>query len=269
MDEIINVMKKIGFTQYESQAYIGLLKHSPITGYEVSKRSGVPRSMVYQVLEKLLEKRAIYKIPSDPVTYEPLPVEDLINRSKIDYEASLNYLKNELKFLKVQQDIHTIKRIPNAEIALSEMRTMIREAKEELWLSLWEAQWGDLEESIRRKEKENLPIFSILFGSEEKKAGFTTYHNYMASSIIEERTQGNLTIIVKDKNEVLIANFSRETEAWAITTKDPALVLLALEYIGHDIMFSQLIKELGPEKMEVIWKNNPFLYHIVTGKRFN
>lgn len=269
MDEIINVMKKMGFTQYESQAYIGLLKHSPITGYEISKRSGVPRSMVYQVLKKLLDKGAIYKIPSNPVTYEPLPVDDLIIRFRTDYESSLNYLKNELKYLKVQQDMHTIKRLPNANIALNEMKTMIRGAKEELWVSLWDDQWEDLVELLKEKEEQNLLILSILFGLEDKKIGFTTYHNYMDSSIIKERTHGSLTIIVKDKNEVLIGNFSRDVEAWAITTKDPILVLLAMEYIGHDIMFSHLIKELGSEKLQAIWKSNPFLNQIVTGKRFN
>ena len=30
-------------------------------------------------------------------------------------------------------------------------------------------------------------------------------------------------------------------------TEDPALVLIAMEYIRHDIMFSELVKEVGPE----------------------
>ena len=50
MDEIIKELQKLGFSQYECKAYIGLLKHSPVTGYEVSKQTGVPRSMIYEVL---------------------------------------------------------------------------------------------------------------------------------------------------------------------------------------------------------------------------
>lgn len=37
-------------------------------------------------------------------------------------------------------------------------------------------------------------------------------------------------------------------------TEDPALVLIAMEYIRHDIMFSELVKEVGPEKTEALWK---------------
>ena len=33
MDNIINELQNIGFTKYESQIYISLLKESPLTGY--------------------------------------------------------------------------------------------------------------------------------------------------------------------------------------------------------------------------------------------
>lgn len=42
MDDVLKELQKFGFSQYECKAYIGLLKHSPVTGYEISKRSGVP-----------------------------------------------------------------------------------------------------------------------------------------------------------------------------------------------------------------------------------
>ncbi len=64
MDEIIKELQKLGFSQYECKAYIGLLKHSPVTGYEVSKQTGVPRSMIYEVLGKLMDKGAVHIVPS-------------------------------------------------------------------------------------------------------------------------------------------------------------------------------------------------------------
>ncbi|TGU86625.1 TrmB family transcriptional regulator, partial [Mesorhizobium sp. M00.F.Ca.ET.186.01.1.1] len=80
MDDIYKELQKLGFSQYECKAYIGLLKHSPVTGYEISKRSGVPRSMIYEVIGKLLEKGAVYTVPSEPVTYAPLAARELIRR---------------------------------------------------------------------------------------------------------------------------------------------------------------------------------------------
>jgi len=37
---------KIGFSEYEAKAYVALLRESPVTGYELSMLSGVPRSMI-------------------------------------------------------------------------------------------------------------------------------------------------------------------------------------------------------------------------------
>ncbi len=79
---------------------------------------------------------------------------------------------------------------------------------------------------------------------------------------------GRLTIAARDNKEVLIANFSPQTNAWAIKSEDPALVLVAMEYMRHDLMFAELVKEVGAEKVEGLMKQNHSLFHVVTGNRF-
>ena len=39
-------LAQFGFSQYESKAYIALIKKSPVTGYELAKNSGVPPSKI-------------------------------------------------------------------------------------------------------------------------------------------------------------------------------------------------------------------------------
>jgi hypothetical protein len=91
----------------------------------------------------------------------------------------------------------------------------------------------------------------------------------MPPDISEKRMGGRLTIIARDKKEVLIANFDPNTPAWAVKTKDPALVLVAIEYIRHDIAFGELTKEVGAEQVQSFWRNDPELFYVVTGKRFD
>ncbi|MDX5790068.1 helix-turn-helix domain-containing protein, partial [Clostridioides difficile] len=62
MDNIINELQNIGFIKYESQIYISLLKESPLTGYEISKLSGVPQSKVYENITKLLNNNIIINV---------------------------------------------------------------------------------------------------------------------------------------------------------------------------------------------------------------
>lgn len=38
------------FSIYEARTYLALLWESPVTGYQLSKLSGVPRSRVYDML---------------------------------------------------------------------------------------------------------------------------------------------------------------------------------------------------------------------------
>lgn len=52
METIIQIMKKYDFSEMETRVYTTLLEKGNLTGYEVSKISGVPRSKVYNILEK-------------------------------------------------------------------------------------------------------------------------------------------------------------------------------------------------------------------------
>lgn len=268
MEDIYKELQKLGFSQYECKAYISLLKHSPITGYEISKRSGVPRSMIYEVVGKLVDKGAVYIVPSEPVTYAPLPARELVRRLRGQFEASFDYLEKNLSALESEQEIDVIQRISGDERVLMEMRQMIEQAGKEVWLSIWEPQVPFVQEAVEKCTEEGIAVFSVLFGPQETRIGTTYHHDYMAPDVAKERMGGHLTIVARDLEEVLIANFAPNTVSWAVKTKDPALVLVAVEYIRHDIMFAAVTKGLGPDKVESLWRNKPDLYHVVTGKRF-
>jgi sugar-specific transcriptional regulator TrmB len=268
MDEIIKELQKLGFSQYECKAYINLLKNSPVTGYEVSKRSGVPRSMIYEVLGKLLDKGAIYTVPSEPAKYVPLPAEELIQRLRKNFDESFHFLENSLKKLENERDTDVIWRLKSDEHVMAEILDIINKAKEEVWMSIWNPQSSSVKDLIEKRVQEGIKVFSMLFSEPDMQLGVTFHHNYMAPDITEKRMGGRLTIVVRDNEEVLIAQFAPHTTAWAVKTKDPALVLVAIEYIRHDIAFGELTKIVGEDKVQSFWKNNPDLYYVVTGKRF-
>ncbi|NRD77744.1 TrmB family transcriptional regulator [Bacillus sp. BRMEA1] len=268
MDDIIKELQKLGFSQYECKAYINLLKNSPVTGYEVSKRSGVPRSMIYEVLGKLLDKGAIYTVPSEPVKYVPLPAEELIKRLRKNFDESFHFLEKSLNKLENERDTDVIWRLKSDEHVMAEIMDMINKAEEEVWMSIWNPQASSVKELIEQRVQEGIKVFSMLFADPDHKLGVTFHHNYMAPEITEKRMGGRLTIIVRDNEEVLIAQFAPNTTSWAVKTTDPALVLVAIEYIRHDIAFGELTKIVGEDKVQSFWKNDPDLYYVVTGKRF-
>ncbi|MDM5154264.1 helix-turn-helix domain-containing protein [Bacillus sp. DX1.1] len=267
MDEVMKELQKLGFSQYECKAYIGLLKHYPATGYEISKQTGVPRSMIYEVLGKLMDKGAVHLVPSEPVKYVPVSASELMNRMRKDFEKSFDFLDQKLNCLEQERQVDVISHIRSDERILKEISNIIERAEEELWISVWEQQVFQLEALIQQKEQEGVHIFSVLFGAPHTKIGTTFHHNYMTPDVVKERMGGHLTIVARDGKEVLIANFLDHSTSWAVTTYDPVLVLVATEYVRHDIMVEEITQEFGPNKLDALWRNNSDLVHVVTGKR--
>ncbi|MFD3445971.1 TrmB family transcriptional regulator [Microbacteriaceae bacterium 4G12] len=268
MNHLYNELQKLGFSQYEGKAYVALLQHSPTTGYEVSKRSGVPRSMIYEVLGKLIDRGAAYVVPSDPVTYAPVPAKQMLSRFKHGLDQVINYLETALVSIERTPDIDVILHINGEEQVVQEMIDVVERTKSELWLSVWEEQVAVLKSSVDQISKQGMSVFSIIFGGFDKTLGRTFHHNYMPPKVVQERMGGHLTIAARDGEEVVIANFTDTLSPWAVKTKNPALVLVATEYVRHDIMIEEITREFGEKKLDQLWRNRPDLYHVVTGKAF-
>ncbi|MBP2626596.1 MAG: transcriptional regulator, TrmB family [Firmicutes bacterium] len=267
MEKILAEIQKLGFSQYESKAYIALLQNSAITGYELSKRSGVPRSMIYEVINKLTDRGAIYIIPSDPLKYSPVPVLEFLKRVRRNMDATFDFLDKSLGSLEQGGDVNVISHIDGYEPVMDELLSIIDEAKQELWLSVWNQQALLLASKVEDAEKRDVKVLSIVFGNQDCRLGVTFHHDYMPPDVVKHRIGGNLTIAVRDKDEVIIANFLDHSSSWAVKTHDPALVLVATEFIRHDIMIEAITHHFGAEQLDELWRNNPDLQYVVTGER--
>ena len=79
--DLLNQFIKIGFTEYEAKVYLALLRKHPATGYQLSKESGVPRSMVYEALKRLHARGAALETAEERATlYRPLPPQLLLTQ---------------------------------------------------------------------------------------------------------------------------------------------------------------------------------------------
>ena len=65
----IELLQQIGLNKYEAEAYYTLLAEGPLTGYELGKRSQVPLSRSYEILERLSQKGLALVQPGDPPRY--------------------------------------------------------------------------------------------------------------------------------------------------------------------------------------------------------
>lgn len=267
MDTVLAELQKVGFSQYEAKAYVALLQHSPATGYELSKRSGVPRSMIYEVLGKLIDRGAAYTVPAEPVKYAPVPARELMERLRRGMDHTLSYLESALSSLERTSEVDVIWHIRGHDPVLAEILSVIEHARSELWLSIWAPQIAPLTAAVQEAQRRGVRVFSVLFAAPSAELGLTFHHDYMPPEVVKARMGGQLTIAARDAEEVVIAEFLDIASPWAVKTRDPALVLVATEYVRHDIMIDVIMREFGPERLDAIWRSNPDLVHVVTGRR--
>jgi len=64
-----DLLQQLGLNKYEAEAYYALLAEGPLTGYEVGKRSAVPLSRSYDILERLVQRGLALVQPGDPPRY--------------------------------------------------------------------------------------------------------------------------------------------------------------------------------------------------------
>jgi len=99
-DKAKKALEKIGLTSYEIRTFTALLKSSELTASDLSQKSGVPYSKIYEVLGTLEEKGWIGSDDSRPTKYLPKSpstgLETTRQKMESQFSENQNIIVNEL-----------------------------------------------------------------------------------------------------------------------------------------------------------------------------
>ncbi|MEO7908014.1 MAG: helix-turn-helix domain-containing protein [Roseiflexaceae bacterium] len=93
---MIDLLQQVGLNKYEAKAYAALLRYGPLTGYELGKRSEVPLSRSYEILERLSAKGLALVQPGEPPRYAAEPPEQFLDRTRAATTTTLDALARAL-----------------------------------------------------------------------------------------------------------------------------------------------------------------------------
>ena len=97
MNDDVHLLKGIGLTMYEAQAYVTLTALISATAVEISEKSKIPRSKIYDVLKKLRPLIYTVKSPVEVLTREKerldRNIEDSITRLTNVYENGMSQVQ--------------------------------------------------------------------------------------------------------------------------------------------------------------------------------
>jgi sugar-specific transcriptional regulator TrmB len=256
VEDVVEQLRRLGMSGYEAKAYLALVSADhPLNGYEVAKLSGVPRSTVYETLSKLVGRSAAFEVRADDsaaVAYVPLPPSTLFGRIRDETEDAIERLRIMLEKLAVRQSVHYTHSLPTRLGVIGRCQDLIASARSDILLLVWPEDYRVLEPSLRRAEKDGVDIATVIFGREEHVVGRAFEHIFASGRDVMGDLGCRLVVLVSDREAVVVAGLL-EDEAWGVFTDDPAVVMLAGEFIFFDMTVQGFVDYIGPERLAE-WK---------------
>ena len=255
----INKLVKIGFSEYEAKAYLALLRESPVTGYQLSKQSGVPRSMIYEVLGKLTARGAAMTLRKGGSTqYAPVPAVEFLDQLHRDHKELVVSLKDDLAVLTSAPDLEYVWNIEGPENVMAKAEEMIRQAKTRIYLALLPATFSDLQPALEKAIRRRVKVVIYTTGDLTLPDA-----QVVVAPVFEDaydRVEGLMLILVIDGEEVLIGEQMTATQARASWTSSPLLVFIAEHHLRTDPYLPQILALLGDRALDIIQEEDRELF---------
>lgn len=271
--ELLQSLLKVGIPGYEAKAYLALLGAGrPLNGYEVAKVSGVPRSTVYETLDKLVRRGAAFEVRAgDQLEYVPLSAEAFLSRLQRGFNSTIHTLQRDLKRVTQPADGHLIHHLSGFDAVLDRAEDLIAGAKRSIHVSGWEERLTALRPSLHDASKRHVETWIHVLGGSGSN-DVNSYFNPLSQPGTQfDRSKwgrsriGFQLLVVATDHEAIVTAGSNDKEVWGIYTDDPAVVLLGTEAIIHYIVSDTLIQNMGPDKFLDFWETDPTLMRLATG----
>jgi len=258
-NDSIDKLVKIGFSEYEAKAYVALLRESPVTGYQLSKLSGVPRSMIYEVVGKLTARGAAMTLRTGGSTkYAPVPAAEFLDQLRREHEELTASLKDDLAVLTSAPDLEYVWNIEGYENVMGKAMEMIGQAKTRVYLALLPATFPSLQPALEEAIGRGARVVIYATGDIELPGGQVVVAPMSEEALSQAGGLG--LILVIDGEEVLIGEWLTATQARASWTSSPLLVFVAEHHLRTDLYLPQILALLGDRALDLIQEEDRELF---------
>ncbi|HKW43101.1 MAG TPA: helix-turn-helix domain-containing protein [Thermoplasmata archaeon] len=233
LQRVGSAMRELGLSGNAADAFCALARMNEASAGDLVLKTGIPDSKIYYALDELAEKGLVEIQPGRPKTYRVVPPKEaqlrLARIVEEDYErrraatvrlgALLEPLRAATKSPATDM-AYIVKGLPNI---VARTRSMIGSARKEIVLlaseeGLLRTLEADLLKAVRRRVRLRLAIPDIRVNGDLEKAA-------EIRSIV-----CNCVILVVDGQQVLTLSRTSDGDAYAITSTDPTLVQLGIDY---------------------------------------
>ena len=232
MDEI-GILEKLiafGMTRQEAVIYICLYKNGELTGYEVSKQTGISRSNVYGGLSELVEIGAAYLIEGSPSKYVAVPVEEFCDNKIRSLMKQKEFLiKNMPEMAAPSEGYITIEGAVNIR---NKIIAMLKGAQQRIYLSAPEAFVEGIREELMEVEARKIKLVLIT----DKDIGMADAIQYLT-----DKKENQIRLII-DSVYVLTGDIEGERTDTCLYSGQKNFVNVFKEALRNEIRLIELTK---------------------------
>lgn len=242
--EVIQAIENLGLSNYEAKAYFALLSESPLTGYKLSKNSGVPRSRIYETIEKLAAKGLVFSQEGDTTLLIPVSLEAFLEKKEKESKRNINFLKEVLPQLKKPVEAQGIWTISGRDQIFESINHFISQAKSHVYIVSFDSDILFFEGALTEAKKRHVSIFGAYCGEKVFKLENLYPHQGQPCSSCRD-----ISLSIDSEQALVGCTFPPDGAKIAVT-KNPGIIHVAEEYIKHEIFLSQLFKKLDKVSFE-------------------
>lgn len=252
-------ISSLGFSQYELAAYLALVDKHPVNGSQLSRRSGIPRARIYDVLLSLKKKG--WAVETENGLYVPLPAAEMSKRLRHRFETDLSDFEKRLRSASDTSGNAFIWTIRGYDQIIDKAREMIASARTEIYVRFFPEEGRILDEALSVAASKGVIVKYVSMGNPATIFEYQVIHGE-AEKI--ERILGGRTIdLVVDKKETLVGMVTTRHggDSCVNWTKNHFVVVSNRDSLRHDFSHYFLYKVY--EKKQNLTKKEKRLYALI------
>lgn len=240
---IHDLLKQLGFAEYEAKAYTGLVQSGECNGYEVAKAAGIPRANVYGVLEKLVERGAAQRLETGKgVRYVATPPRRLLANLERGQRQTLDAAREALAALERDEASMAVFSLRAYDELLARAVADIEATQDTLLIAIQPGEARQLAEPLRRARERGVDITTLCLEACEHECGGCQGHIHRLQMAPEHGARWLL--LVTDQSSALLGQISGASSQGLVTAQ-PLVIELTSAYIRQSLALALLGNELA------------------------
>lgn len=230
--ELKELLKELGFTEYEVSAYLTLIKEGPLTAGELAALSKVPQPRIYDIIRTLMGKGFVITIGGRPKKVIAVDPEKVFSEIEHRYVRKVNLVKEMLKeiYNPGEGEIGNIIVVKSKITFEKYVKDAIKNAKRHISLALPLPFLKRIQNDLIKKKEMGIEIDLFLYGTGEVLP---------VANRIKIREVPDPFILIQDRStgiyapSEVITSRSSTLHGYAMIIKDENLLFMFDRYFYH------------------------------------